>query len=97
MDDAHAGHLVHVGLGEFIPEEEGHQGHHPAMLGHGFVAAAGGVAMAGGVLEALGGGEDIEKGSGFHMIAPFLKMYDTIVLWTSQAEKRKRLPIWEPC
>ena len=69
VDDAHPGDLVHVGVGEFVPEEEGHQGHHPAMLGDTLVAAPGGIAMAGGVLESLGSGEDFDEGSGLHGIS----------------------------
>ena len=60
VDDAHAGDLVHVRVREFVPEEEAHEGHHPAVLGHGFVAAAGGVAMAGGVFQPFGDGEDVK-------------------------------------
>ena len=60
VDDAHSRDLVQVRVREFVPEEEAHEGHHPAVLSYGFVAAAGGVAMAGGVFQPFGGGEDVK-------------------------------------
>ena len=69
VDDTHPGDLVHVGVGEFVPEEEGHEGHHPAMLGNALMAAPGGIAMAGGVFQPFGDGEDVKQGSGIHGVS----------------------------
>ena len=60
-----------MGPGEFIPEEEGHQRRHPAVLRHTLVAALGGVAVPGGVLEPLGDGHNVKQGSGLHGIDSF--------------------------
>ena len=51
VDEAHARHLVHVGLGKFIAQEKRHQRDAPAVLGNALVPPAGGVAVAGGVLQ----------------------------------------------
>ena len=51
VDEAHARHLVHVGLGKFIAQEKRHQCDAPAVLGNALVPPAGGVAVAGGVLQ----------------------------------------------
>ena len=51
VDEAHARHLVHVGLGKFIAQEKHHQCDAPAVLGNALVPPAGGVAVAGGVLQ----------------------------------------------
>ena len=51
VDEAHARHLVHVGLGKFIAQEKRHQRDAPAVLGNALVPPAGGVAVAGSVLQ----------------------------------------------
>ena len=69
MDDTHANDLVHVGFREFLLQEKGHQGHHPAVFGHALPPAVGSVAVAGGPLQPFCHGQGVQQGSWFHPVS----------------------------
>ena len=70
VDQAHAQHLIHIQLREFVPQQKRHQRDAPAVLRDTLVPSAGRVAVARHVLEPLRRVQNLQQLHRFHSNTP---------------------------